>query len=135
MAEYDYQCGCGNRFTVCKTISDIERLESCESCGMILDGSHRLISRVYFSGEKPHEAYFCPGLGTVVKSKEHRRQLAKQKGLEELGNEPVENLEKIFEGDRQRRAQARWDSLTAPIEVSTGCQSNSSYTNMTEQME
>jgi len=127
MATYEYLCGCGKAFDVDKRISEIDCIESCPTCGMLLDGSHRQICRVYFSGEKDQDKYFCPGLGCVVESAAHRKRLAKSKGLEEVGNEPVENIHKHFDHQRESASKARWDSLTKPIEVSA-CQSTSSST-------
>ena len=34
-----------------------------------------------------HDSYFDNGLGTVVKSRQHRKQLMKEKGVVEVGNE------------------------------------------------
>ena len=34
-----------------------------------------------------YEPYRCAGLGTVVKSRKHRRELMKEKGLIEVGND------------------------------------------------
>lgn len=34
-----------------------------------------------------HDSYYDHGLGAVVKSRQHRKSLMKEKGLEEVGNE------------------------------------------------
>jgi len=34
-----------------------------------------------------HDSYWDPGLGEVVKSRQHRNQLMKEKGVREVGNE------------------------------------------------
>ncbi len=127
MAIYDYRCGCGKDFEINKPMSESDSLESCPTCGMILDSSHKIISRVYFSGEKDKDQYFCPGLGCVVKSDAHRKRLAKEKGLEEVGNEPVDNIHKHFDQQRDEASRNRWESLTKPTEVSS-CQSTNSCT-------
>jgi len=125
MANYEYKCSCGLGFDVYKTITDIETLELCPSCGMILDSSYRLISRVHFMGEKTIDPYFCPGLGCVVESVAHRKRLARSKGLEEVGNEPVDNIIRRDDNERESRSKARWESLTKPTEVSSWPSTNS----------
>jgi len=49
-----------------------------------------------------HEEYFDVGLGEVVKSRQHRKQLMKAKGLEEVGNE-----RKYVDPVRRRNEQTR----------------------------
>jgi hypothetical protein len=51
---------------------------------------HRQISaRISFRGEKAdsNEAFFSHALGQVVRNEKHQREIAKQRGLVEVGNE------------------------------------------------
>jgi hypothetical protein len=48
-----------------------------------------------------------------VKNKRHRQELAKQKGLVEVGNDfgAGEKIQKQFEAERAARREKEWDKL------------------------
>lgn len=85
---YEYFCTDCNRLTdVEKSLSELDRLEFCPKCDLQM---HRQISaRISFKGEKAdsNEAFFSHALGQVVRNEKHQRELAKQRGLVEVGNE------------------------------------------------
>lgn len=87
MASYDYECSnCNHEELIYKRISEYNRPEHCPKCKTEMT---RLISPGYFYGEKVEEAYFNHGLGQVVKNAKHASQIARDKGLIEVGNEEV----------------------------------------------
>jgi len=51
---------------------------------------------------------YNPGLGQWTKSTRHARQIAKEKGLIEVGNEPVESLHKHYDKQRKDKVEQRW---------------------------
>jgi putative FmdB family regulatory protein len=84
---YVYDCPkCEHHFEVIKSHKDMERTEWCPKCE---EPSVRAFmpERVYFSGQKVSHAEFNPGLGCVVKNEFHKKELLKQKGLVEVGND------------------------------------------------
>ena len=89
---YDYYCDrCQRAKDIIKPVSEYNTYEYCD-CGFEM--------RKLFSVQKAIidkiDAQFCPALGQVVKSNAERRQLAKERGLQEVGNEPAESLHKHF---------------------------------------
>lgn len=111
---YPYRCPkCENLFEIIKSVADIDREEFCEKCGTI---SERYISRTHFFGASDwHGDEFNPGLGCVVKNNQHKKQILKARGLEEIGSEPTENIhsfseKRIKEKAEQREQQAREES-------------------------
>jgi len=84
MPYYDYQCiKCEHEIEVIKSISEYDSREDCPKCNSEMQ---RLIKAGYFLNEKVEEATYNPGLGCVVKNRKHRNELAKQRGLIEVGN-------------------------------------------------
>jgi hypothetical protein len=54
---------------------------------------------------------YNPALGQVVKNSKHRKDLAKEKGLIEIGNEPVEKIHKKFDSDRAEKLKKAWEDV------------------------
>ena len=90
--QYPYFCiKCDSEQEITKSNSDIDRVEIC-SCGQTMA---RMISeKISFQGEKVSEnqTYYHPALGCEVRSDAHARQLAKNKGMIEIGNESQDHL-------------------------------------------
>lgn len=105
---YPYRCPGAHEFEVYKPIADIAREEKCPQCGEV---AVRYIARTHFYGAKVEDAEWNPAFGQVVKNTKHRKQLAKEKGMEEIGNEPVENVHKHFEKQKERELEQSWDKV------------------------
>jgi hypothetical protein len=63
-----------------------------------------------------HEEYYDHGLGTVVKSRQHRKALMKERGLEEVGNEwkyvdPTEGHKRTEKRIQENMRQANEEAL------------------------
>jgi putative FmdB family regulatory protein len=84
---YPYRCECGFEFDVVKAVSDFNRPESCERCGK---EASRVFTRTQLFGTRVEDYSFNHGLGCVTRNSAHARQLAKDKGLIEVGNEKPE---------------------------------------------
>ena len=85
---YEYYCDeCSRTTEIVKTIAEIDRHELCEMCDIPM--VRHLTGKVGFSGEKTesHNSYFHHALGQVVKSDDHAKEIAKNKGLIEVGND------------------------------------------------
>lgn len=106
---YPYRCQCGFHFDVIKPIADIDNPEHCPKCNEL--GERYISSSVFFCGEKVDHAEYNPALGCITKNSKHRKQLAKDRGLEEIGNESVQNIHKHFESQKERELSKTWDDV------------------------
>lgn len=105
---YEYQCeSCGKSFDVIKSVRDMEVSENCPSCG---EFAVRMFvpSRVHITGASVQHAEYNPGLGCIVKNKQHRAELCKQKGVEEIGNEKPASIHKHFDKVREEKHEKSW---------------------------
>jgi hypothetical protein len=75
-------------------MKDSGRLENCPDCGNILT---RVYSFTHFIGAKVENREYNPALGCVVNNSKHRAEIAKRRGLIEVGNEKPESLQKAAE--------------------------------------
>ncbi len=114
---YEYQCSkCTHRFDVTKSVKDIDVTETCPQCGDFAERKF-VPSKVYFSGTEVRDAEYNPGLGAVVKSKRHREELAKRKGLVEIGNDfkSSESIHKKFDEERSEKREQRYEQALKEI--------------------
>ena len=108
---YEYKCAdCGHRFDVVKPIAQFYNTHACSSCGHEI--THIVISsKIHHIGAKVQNAEFNPGLGCVTKSKQDRQEIAKQRGLIEVGNEKPDTLHQESVIKREIQKQKEWDAL------------------------
>lgn len=107
---YEYECEkCDKNFDVVKPMSESSRLEYCPDCGN--EGNRVFSCNVQFLGTKIEDAEYNPGLGIVTKSKRHRDEIAKRKGLIEIGNEDPAKIDKAFEKQREEKRRKSWESV------------------------
>lgn len=105
---YQYACeSCGIRFDVIKSHRDMERPEHCQ-CGMLAKREF-IPQRVFFSNTSVQHPEFNPGLGCIVKNKQHRSEICKARGLEEIGSEPVESIHKHYDTRRAEKIEKAYD--------------------------
>ncbi len=105
---YAYRCPeCAHDWDVWKPAAEFDRPEVCPTCSAA--GTRLICAPVGFCGEKiqDREAEFNHGLGAVTRNKAHRSALAKQKGLEEIGNTSAESLHTQAESVQKQRLS--WD--------------------------
>ena len=117
---YPYKCNsCDHEFEVIKSVRCIDEFEACPLCR---DGATRYIAqRQSFSGEKDWDsAHYNHAFGQVVKSKSHANKLAKERGMIEIGDEPVEKIHKKFDTEREQKLESRYDEIFEPIEINSG---------------
>ncbi len=107
---YEYKCqDCGHRFDVVKPVKDFDLKHACSEC----DGETHVVisSKIHHIGAKVQNAEFNQGLGCVVHSKREREEIAKQKGLIEVGNESPDTLFKESVKKHEQDKQREWDNL------------------------
>ena len=103
---YEYECGhCKFRFDVVKSVKDLDRSENCPSCGEF--GVRQFSFRVHIHGAKVQHPEYNPALGCVVRNKEHRAEICKQKGLIEIGNDYKSADAIVKEHDTAREEKLR----------------------------
>ncbi len=111
MPIYPYSCDvCHHYFDVIKPMGNLDDSEYCKICG---GPAFRGIAHTAFIGGGDWIETYNPAFGCVVKSKRHQRQIladfkAKGKEFVEIGNEPVENIHKNFEKQREQKRLERW---------------------------
>lgn len=109
---YEYLCEkCGHLFDVIKSLKDIDKKEECHTCGNIAE--RQFSANVHFIGTAVQSAEYNPGLGCVVKNKHHREEIAKRKGLIEVGSDygTGKKMQKSFDADRKKKQDKRWDDV------------------------
>lgn len=109
MPTYDYKCkktGCEKNYSVIKSIKEYDGRDLCPSCSS--EGDRIFSSKVMFLGTKIEDAEFNVGLGVVTKSKRHRDEIARSRGLVEIGNEKPETIHKSMDAARAERNKKRW---------------------------
>lgn len=106
---YQYVCEkCRHSFDVVKSHHDMERNENCDKCGEFAVREF-VPQRVHLVGTRVTHAEYNPGLGCVVKSKAHLKDICKQKGVEEIGNEKPETIHKHFDSMREAKREEAWE--------------------------
>lgn len=116
---YEYRCApCAHSFDVMKSHTEMSRAEACPKCER--EAIRQFVpQRVFLSGTKVQHAEYNPGLGCVVRNKEHRAELAKAKGLVEIGNDykNTDNIHKEFEQKREQRSKDSYDKIEKEIKL------------------
>jgi putative FmdB family regulatory protein len=114
---YEYRCEpCAHAFDVVKPVADMERDERCPRC----EASARrqfVPSRVFFAGTSVQNAEYNPGLGCVVKNKAHREELARRRGLVEIGNDyqSPDSIHKKFDQAREEKREQVYEQAMREI--------------------
>jgi putative FmdB family regulatory protein len=99
---YPYRCkSCSTEFEIIKAVADLDREETCPKCSCI---GERYIAQTHFYGASDWQGErYNPGLGCVVKSNKHIKEICKQRGLEEVGNTSPETLHKMEDTARAEK--------------------------------
>lgn len=109
---YPYHCPeCNYHFEVLKSVAEIDNSESCPKC---LVTSNRTIAVPNLMAVNDWTESFNYGLGCVVKNKAHQREILRKyadqgRELIEIGTEPVENLHKKYDRQREDKRKERWN--------------------------
>lgn len=108
---YQYKCvECGHSFDVVKPVKDFDLKHSCPQCEHT-ETQIVISSKIHHIGARVQNAEFNPGLGCVVKNKQEREEIAKQKGLIEVGNERPDTLYKESVVKREKEKEKEWANL------------------------
>jgi hypothetical protein len=109
---YDWDCqsvSCHARWEVIATVAERDEPSYCPKCG-----GQGVRSQVYLvnvdkvaAGDWNRVSY-NPGLGEWTKSWKHGREIAKSRGLEEVGNTAPEALHRQAEQTQADTRERRW---------------------------
>ncbi len=107
MPTYEYACPAGHREDVIKSMAELDREEACTTCGQV---SARQLVRTHIHGSAGdwNRQEFNPGLGCYTKSNKHARDIAKSRGMEEVGTEKLGTIHKHFDTKREEIRAERW---------------------------
>ncbi len=108
---YAYKCPeCSRAFDIVKSVRDIDQIETCPACETpsIREFAPK---KIHLSKTSVKQAEFNPGLGTVVKNEHHKKELLKQKGLVEIGNDYGSGHKQLdhFEQARETKKNLEWE--------------------------
>ena len=118
MPRYGYRCpSCSQEFEMIKRIVDVDNIERCPFCDSKCKPQDRIISTPALHNTAVEHPEYDPGLGMIINSNAHRRQIAKERGLEEIGNESPEKIHKYYEDQQNEKRLNRYKKLCEPIEV------------------
>ncbi len=79
----------------------------CAKCHTLGD---RQIQRANFTQANDWNTQtFNPALGCYTRNTRHARQIAKSRGMEEVGTESPEKIHKHYEKQQEATRAARWD--------------------------
>jgi putative FmdB family regulatory protein len=108
---YPYRCSaCAHEFEVIKSVKFIDDPETCEKCNA--SAERYISSRQSFYGASDWDnAHFSPVLGEVVRNNAEVRRKAKERGLIEVGNEPVEKINSHFDKMRQKKSEQEYKQI------------------------
>ncbi len=108
---YDYFCAkCDKDFEIEESMSEHKGPGECPTCKNI--SNERIFSKnIQFIGTAVQHAEYNPGLGQIVKSSQHRKDICKEKGLIEVGSEKKESMHKHFDDQRAEKKKKMWDNL------------------------
>lgn len=110
---YEYHCHpCSKSFDVVKSHRQMDEPEKCPHCETVAVRAF-VPSRVHFIGTKVEHTEYNPGLGCLVKNSAHRAEIAKLKGVEEIGNEKPESIHKHFDQAREDKHAEGWAKADA----------------------
>jgi putative FmdB family regulatory protein len=107
---YDYACECGIEFDLIKKMSDHTKTALC-SCGK---SAERVFNKgtFFFIGESDwNNQTYNHGLGCKTRSDAHARQIAKERGLVEVGNENPTAIGDTMEKDQEKKRSDSYDDI------------------------
>ncbi len=105
---YPHYCRpCDHDWDVVTTIAERNDPAPCPKCKAI--GTRQLTVAGINGASDWNTQTFNPGLGCYTKNTRHARQIAKSRGCEEVGNEPVEKIHKAYETQRKDAREKRWN--------------------------
>jgi putative FmdB family regulatory protein len=111
MPTYPYKCEkCEIKENVVKYMSESDRSEACPQCNNPMERDYSNM-RLNFIGTKVESAEYNPGLGVVTKNAKDRAEIAKRKGVTEIGNDykSADHISAEFAKAREEKLKKTWE--------------------------
>lgn len=111
MPLYKYSCDdCQIINDIVKPMAESSREEKCDKCTSVL---RRIYTSFHVIGASVQNAEYNPGLGCVVKNKRHREEIAKSRGLVEVGNDfgSGKKMQNHFEKVKKQELENSWKKI------------------------
>lgn len=117
MPTYEWKCETHGNWDVSVRIAERDDPQPCPTCGThgVKQLSAPNIDKSAAGGWNSQS--YNPGLGCWTKNSKHASQIAKSRGLVEVGNEPVENIQKAQDKARAETAEKRWQEATSEASI------------------
>jgi putative FmdB family regulatory protein len=108
MPTYAWKCTvCGSEWDVVTTVSARDEPEECLCGASGVRGLTVPAIDKTAAGDWNNVSY-NPGLGCWTKSYKHGRDIAKARGLEEIGNEAPDKIHAKMDSEREKKRETRW---------------------------
>jgi putative FmdB family regulatory protein len=105
---YLYCCPkCTGEFDVWKPAKDMDAPEECANCKV--EAKRVICAPRGFINAGVENAEFNAGLGCVTKNRQHRAEICKRRGLEEIGNEKPDTIHKA--ADDALASKLSWENV------------------------
>lgn len=108
MPTYEWSCANGHDWDVVTTIAQRDESQLCPECRFVGVRGITMPQIDRTAAGDWNRVEFNPGLGQWTKSWKHGRQIAKQMGLEEIGNEKPGTILQRDDKRRAEKREARW---------------------------
>ncbi len=105
---YEYLCDrCNLAKDVIRPVSEYNATENCTACN---NPMRKIFSKTQLYGLND-KAEYNYSLGMVVKNKQHMKQIAKERGLIEVGTESPETIKKYAQKTKEERYNKSWGEV------------------------
>lgn len=108
MPTYVYKCAVGHEFEVIKRIAEMDRDECCQ-CGS--PAARQITKANFYGADQWDKMTYDPVFKQVVKNDNHRRQLAKERGWVEVGNEKPETIHRHADKNLEQELENNWSKV------------------------
>lgn len=109
---YPYRCKtCGHDFEIICKVSEYQAEVPCKGEGCEATAKRYYTPHHVMGADDWNNTEYNPGLGCVTRNRKHAREIAKSRGLIEVGNEKTESIHKEFDKKRADKRKERWDSV------------------------
>lgn len=112
MPTYPYFCPpCDCTWDIVKPMAESHSEEHCPRCDVVAVkgvANFQVDKLCLTTGSGISTTEFNPGLGCWTESTKHAERIAERRGLVPIGTEPVENLHKRYEKQKEETRAERW---------------------------
>lgn len=107
---YEFKCNeCGKVFDEVRKVAQMNEPATCPCGG--LASRQFAPGRIHLFGTSVEHPEFNHGLGMVIKNKKHRKDEARARGMEEIGNEKTESIHKHDEQALKEKLRRNWEKV------------------------